>query len=204
MEICFLRNFVCLFVIAVSAVPASNFKKVNLMSLSKASVENNHNVSTNFFAATIENENETVVVFGDRVWKKHGFFNAIKPDFNMEKVNHPVNTLFYINQAYLTVKNNKKIFYCDDFILGQIIESSNPPENILSYTLKENEFRMIRPKYDRSTGQFKGLYETVRVLVVRGSPEEVFLNYGYDQNELKVLYSHYRRKILSSFHRHNI
>ena len=119
MEICFLRNFVCLFVIAVSAVPASNFKKANLMSLSKASVENNHNVSTNFFAATIENENETVVVFGDRVWKKHGFFNAIKPDFNMEKVNHPVNTLFYINQAYLTVKNNKIIFYCDDFILGQ-------------------------------------------------------------------------------------
>ena len=119
-------------------------------------------------------------------------------------MNHPVNTLFYINQAYLTVKNNKKIFYCDDFILGQIIESSNPPENILSYTLKENEVPMIRPKYDRSTGQFKGLYETVRVLVVKGPPEEVFLNYGYDQNESKVLYSHHRRKMLSSFHRHNI
>ena len=56
-----------------------------------------------------------------------------------------------------------------------MINSSNPPENISSYTLKENEVRMIRPKYDRSTGQFKSLYETVGFLVVRRSPEEIFL-----------------------------
>ena len=78
------------------------------MSLFKASVENNCNVSTNFFAATIENENETVEVSTKIFWKNHGFFNAIKPDFNMEKVNYPENILFYINQAYLTVKKNKK------------------------------------------------------------------------------------------------
>ena len=66
------------------------------------------------------------------------FLNAIKPDFNMEKVNYQENNLFYINQAYLTIKKNKNIFYCDYFILGQIVESSNPPENISSYTLKEN------------------------------------------------------------------
>ena len=104
------------------------------------------------------------------------FFNAINPDFNMEKVNYPENTWFYINQAYLTVKKEKNIFYCDYFIFGQMINSSNPPENISSYTLKENEVRMIRPKYDRSTGQFKSLYETVGFLVVRRSPEEIFLN----------------------------
>ena len=110
--------------------------------------ENNRNVSTNFFAATTENENERVEVFGEKVRSKHGFFNAIKPDFNMEKVNYQENTLFYVNQAYLTVKKNKKIFYCDYFVPGQIVESSNPPEDISSYTLKENEVRMIRPKYD--------------------------------------------------------
>ena len=38
------------------------------------------------------------------------FFNAINPDFNMEKVNYPENTWFYINQAYLTVKKKKKYF----------------------------------------------------------------------------------------------
>ena len=101
------------------------------MSLSKASIENNRNVNTNFFAATIENENETVEVSGEKIWKKHDFFNAIKSDFNMEKVNYPENTLFYINQAYLTVKKNKKIFYCNYFILGQIVENSNPPEKNL-------------------------------------------------------------------------
>ena len=110
---------------------------------------------------TIENKNETVEVSGEKIWKKHGFFNTIKCDFNMEKVNYPGNTLFYKNQAYLTVKKNKKIFYCDYFILSQIVESSNPPKNILSYTFRENEFRMIRPKYDTSTGEFKGLYETI-------------------------------------------
>ena len=127
------------------------------------------------------------------------FFNAIKCDFNMEKVNYPGNTLFYKNQAYLTVKRNKKIFYCDYFILGQIIESSNPTENILSYTFRENEFRMIRPKYDTSTGEFKGLYKTIRFLVVRGAPDENFFSFGYYQNKSKVLYSHCRRKIPSSF-----
>ena len=85
------------FVIAVSTVPVSNLKKANLMSLSRALVENNRNVNTNFFAATIENENETVEVFRENVWKNLGFLNAIKPDFNMEKVNHRENTSFYVN-----------------------------------------------------------------------------------------------------------
>ena len=49
---------------------------------------------------------------------------------------------------------------------------------------------MIRPKYDTNTSQCKGLYETVGFLVARGSPEEFFFNYGYDQNKSKVLYSH--------------
>ena len=58
---------------------------------------------------------------------------------------------------------------------------------------------MIRPKYNRSTGQFKGLYETIGILVLRRAPEEIVFNYGYDQNKSKILYSHYRRKIPSSF-----
>ena len=77
----------------------------------------------------------------------------------------------------MTIKKNKKIFYCDYFILGQIIESSNPPENIPPYTLKKNEVQMIRPKYFTSftsTVRFKGLFKTVEIWVVRGSPEEVF------------------------------
>ena len=119
-----------LFVIAVSAVPLRNFRTSNLMSLSKASVEDNRNVSMNFFVATIEKENKAIELSGQKIWKKHGFFNAMKPDFNIKKENYPENTLFCINQGYFTVKKNKKIFCCNYFILGQVIESSNPPENI--------------------------------------------------------------------------
>ena len=46
-------------------MPVPNLKKAKLMSLSKASVKNNRNVSPNIFAATIENVNETV-----GVWRK--------------------------------------------------------------------------------------------------------------------------------------
>ena len=74
MEIYFLRNFVCLFVcLFVMAVSAVNFKKANLMSLSKALVKNNCNVSTNFSAATIENENEAVKVSGEKFGKTRFF-----------------------------------------------------------------------------------------------------------------------------------
>ena len=54
-------------------------------------------------------------------------------------------------------------------------------------------------RYDLETGEFGGLYETVGFFVVRGSLEEVLLNYGFDKEKSKVLYSHYRRKIAKSF-----
>ena len=81
----------------------------------------------------------------------------------MEKVNFPENTFFYLNQSYLTVKKNKKIFYYDYFIIGQIVKLSKPPQDISSYTLKENEVQMVRPNYDPETGEFKGLYETMGI-----------------------------------------
>ena len=67
------------------------------------------------------------------------------------------------------------------------------------YTLKENEDKMVRPGYDPETGEFKGLHKTVDFLVVGGSPEEVFFNYGFDKEKSKILYSHYRKKIPNSF-----
>ena len=65
--------------------------------------------------------------------------------------------------------------------------------------LKENEVRMVRSKYNPETSEFLRLYETVGFVVARGSPEEVFCNYGYDKEKSKVLYFHYRRRIQNSF-----
>ena len=117
----------------------------------------------------------------------------------MEKVNFPENTLLYLNQCYLTVKKNKKIYCCDFFIIGKIVEASNPPEDMSTYVLREKEVKMVRPKYNPETGEFLGLYEAVRFMVVRGSHDEVFFNYGNDQEKSKVLYSHYRRRIMVKF-----
>ena len=58
---------------------------------------------------------------------------------------------------------------------------------------------MVRPCYDPKTGEFKGLYETIGYLVLRGSPEKVFFNYRFDREKSKVLCLHYRRRIPNSF-----
>ena len=167
--------------------------------MTEATTDNDKNVSTKSVTAMFENELGSEEVSGERVCKSFGYFDAKKSDFYMEKINLTENTWLYVNQAFLTVKKNKKIFYCDYFVLGQIVEASKTPQNSSSYSLKDNKVKMVLPCYDSETGEFGGLYETVGFLVVRGSPEKVFLNYGYDKEKSKVLYSHYRRKIPNSF-----
>lgn len=58
---------------------------------------------------------------------------------------------------------------------------------------------MIRPCYDPEMGEFKGLYETIGYLFVRGSPKKLFFNYEYNREKPKVFYSLYRRRITNSF-----
>ena len=63
---------------------------------------------------------------GERVWSNDGFFKDVRPDLNIEKVNMPDNTLFYVNQSFLsTVKNGDIAMYNHNFILGQIIVAAN-------------------------------------------------------------------------------
>ena len=117
--------------------------------------------------------------------KKSGYFGQLRRDYNLEKANFMENALFYINQAYLTVQKSKKIFYDEYFLLGHIHESANPPSNLQSYVCKKDKVKYYRPKYDKDTGKFLGLYETVCFLVVRGDPSEVFLSYRYDTENLR-------------------
>ena len=55
----------------------------------------------------------------------------------MEKDNMPENTVLYINQGYQSYKDNKKVYYADYLIVGQINQCLNPPENIETYGFKE-------------------------------------------------------------------
>ena len=117
----------------------------------------------------------------------------------MEKVKFPENSLYYINQSYLTIQKNKKIYYADYFLLGQIIEASNPLQDIQNYELQDREVKYLRPKYNPETGDFQGLYKTIGFIVVCGGVDEISLNYGYDKLKSKVLYSTYRQKIPNNF-----
>ena len=58
---------------------------------------------------------------------------------------------------------------------------------------------MVHPRYDPETEEFKGLCATIRYLVVRRSPEEVFFNYGFNKKKSRIIYLHYRRRVSSSF-----
>ena len=52
-----------------------------------------------------------------------------------------------------------------------------------SYSLKEGEVKMIRPKYNIETSGILDVYQTIGYIVVRGSPKEVFFNYGFDKEK---------------------
>ena len=71
------------------------------------------------------------------------------------------------------------MYYGDHFLLGQIIEAINPPENVANYVCKDREVKHYRSRHDVSTGQFLGLYETIGYLVVRRNDDEHLLNYGF-------------------------
>ena len=100
--------------------------------MTKATTANAKNISTKIVAATFENELGSEEVSWERVWRNFGYFDARKSDYSMEKVNFPENTLLYINQAFLTVKKNKKSFYCDYYVLIQIVQASNTLQDISS------------------------------------------------------------------------
>ena len=50
----------------------------------------------------------------------HGFIHEVKSGFGMEMANFPENTLFYVNQAQLTVQKGENILYVEYFTLGQM------------------------------------------------------------------------------------
>ena len=95
-------------------------------------------------------------LLGNRYENAMAFFE-MKSDFGMNKVNYPENTLFYLNQAYLTVQKDKNLIYNNHIILGQIIPTANFPDDIENYEYTKNEVKLVRPLYNGQTGEFLGL-----------------------------------------------
>ena len=107
-----------------------------MISLTKDIVENDKNVETQILESKCTNKVGNVTS-GSRVCSNFGYFSEQMSNFNMGKVNYPENTIICINQAYLMIKNNKKMFYADHQILGQIIEALNLLKMLVFMFLKK-------------------------------------------------------------------
>ena len=59
-----------------------------------------------------------------------------------------------MNQGYQSWKDNKKIYYVDYFLIGQVNECLNPLENLDTYEFKDRKVKMFRPRYDKCYGSF--------------------------------------------------
>ena len=119
--------------------------KASFILLTKSFVENDKNIKTHLITSKFSNENDAVVS-GRRLWPKNSLFAEKTNNFNLVKANMPQNCITYVTQSYMTVKNNKKKFYCDYNIIGQAIEAVNAPDNIESYVLKERKVKMRSPR----------------------------------------------------------
>ena len=131
--------------------------------------------------------------------EKKCFFISQVCDFFLEKTNLPENTLLYLNQGYLSYKENKKIYYTNIFIIGQITPLLNQPENLEEYKPQENKVKILRSKYDNVAGQFLGLEYYLAYLTVRGDFYEQFFDCGYLKENSKILYSYHKIKVPNSF-----
>ena len=73
------------------------FKKATLVSIRKATTENEKNVSAGIVAVTFQNEIGSEENSGETIWKNYWCFNARQSEYLIKKINFPENTLLYIN-----------------------------------------------------------------------------------------------------------
>ena len=122
------------------------------MILTKEATDKDRSLKTQLMVAS---NNSDEKLSGERVWGSEGYFSDIRPELNLEKKNIPENTLFYVNQSYLsTAKNGDIARYNHNFILGQIVIAANQPHNIGNYVCKQNELKINTCIYDLATAAF--------------------------------------------------
>ena len=134
------------------------------------------------------------------LWAQQGFFLGESSNFNIPKANLPENTIFYANQGYRAMKDRKKCYYNDLYIIGQIMPLAQQPDEVDGCDCKPNEVKILRTLYDLRTGKFLGVKQCVALITVRDDDNEQFFDYGYDEkNDSIRLYSAQKTKIPSSF-----
>ena len=137
------------------------------------------------------------------LWKvnmsEHTLLYLSQGDLSYKNNDH---TLLYLNQGGVSYKNNEKIIYAENLIIGQILADvplADIPFDLSTYELKPDEVKMLVTKYNKSTGQFLSIVETIGQLIFRGKEGEVFLNNGYRAENSKLLYIARKLQIPNSF-----
>ena len=173
-------------------------EKANMLLMSKEVTDKGRSMKTQLLMSSPSKSEDKIS--GVKVWQENGFFKEVKPEMNIEKFNIPENTLFYVNQGFVsTVKNGELAMYVHNFVIGQLIIAANQPKEINEYSSNENEVELLSCVYDLETGDFKGLRLMLAYIVLRGDDDEVFFSYGYDKSKSKVLYSFAKQQIPDTF-----
>ena len=171
-------------------------EKANMLLLSKEMTDKDRSMKTQLLIRFNADEK----ISGEKVWKENGFFKDIRPKLNLEKVNMPENTLYYVNQAFIsTVKNGELAMYVQNFILGQLIFAANQPKNIDEHKCEPNEVKLLSCVYDLESGDFKGVRLMLAYIVLRGDEDEIFFSYGHNKSKSKILYFYSKQQIPDAF-----
>ena len=133
------------------------------------------------------------------IWTYDGFFQGECSNFNLEIANLPENTLFYVNEGYISYKDGKKCYYNDIYIVAQIMPLAHQPKDIESYECKDDKVKILRALHDPENGKFLGIEYCVALITVREDLDEQFFDYGYVKSDSKTLYLTVKNKIPSSF-----
>ena len=96
----------------------------NKISMSK-NIFSDNKVETTITAEKTSFKRNTV-----EVWPDYGYFKQQPCDFWIDKENIPKNSIFYLNQGYQLVKDNKDIYYGNYFLIRQVNECLNPSEDL--------------------------------------------------------------------------
>lgn len=88
-------------------------KRSGQISMRKTLVLPEKNIQTTIVSTKFENGNGKNATCP---WPKYRRFKQHLCDFSMEKENFPENSIKYVSQGYLTIKDNKKLYYTDYYI----------------------------------------------------------------------------------------
>ena len=78
-------------------------QKANIMSLSREISDSDRIIRSKVAVANIDGEKRA----SEAIWEDDGYFGALNPDFSIHKKDFTENTLIYISQAYLTIKEGE-------------------------------------------------------------------------------------------------